>query len=85
MHVKLIEQYERTANQRVRLTLLSVAGKVYGVRCTADLQNALWQPSPFATSDTGPLGESPVEGTGGWLSFYVPIGGPGWFFRVEAR
>jgi hypothetical protein len=80
-----IEQYDRTPNNRLRLTFLSVLGKSYNVGCIPDLTKSAWQPSPLAATDTAPFQETPVEGTGEWLSLYVPIGGPAWFFRLEAK
>lgn len=80
-----IEQFECTPGDRLRLTLLSVAGKVYSVVCTTDPLAGVWQPSPTATTDSSAFQGAPVEGTGDWLSLYVPIGGPAWFFRVEVR
>ena len=80
-----VEQLERTLNNRLRLTLLSVPGKVYNVEFTADLQGGDWKPSPFALSDVAPFQETPVEGNGDWLSLYVPIDTTTWFFRLEAK
>jgi hypothetical protein len=80
-----IEQYERTSNERLRLTFLSVRGKVYSVACISNISSGKWQPSPMAAGDTAPFQETPVEGTGDWLSLYVPVGGPAWFFRLEAK
>jgi hypothetical protein len=79
-----IEQFERTAQGRLRLTLLSVPGKVYHVVCTTDPALGGWRASPVALSDTALFQERPIEGTGDWLDLYVPIGGPAWFFRLEA-
>ncbi len=80
-----IERYSRTPNGRLRFTLLSVRGKLYSVGCAADPAKGMWQPSPFALSDTDTFQGSPVEGTGDWLSLYVPIDSATWFFRLEAR
>ena len=80
-----IERYDRTPNNRLRLTLLSVRGKVYSVVCTTDPAQGVWHPCPFALSDTDPFLETPVEGTGDWLSLLVPIDASTWFFRLEAR
>lgn len=80
-----IERYEPTPNHRLRLTFLSVPGKAYSVACATNVTSAVWQPSPFAVSDTGAVQESPAEGTGDWLSLYVPIDASTWFFRLDVR
>jgi hypothetical protein len=80
-----VEAYERTPNQRLRLTFLSVPGKVYHVACTTNPAEAVWQPSPFALSDTDAFQETPMEGTGDWVSLYVPIDARTWFFRLNAH
>jgi hypothetical protein len=80
-----IEQYDHTPNNRLRLTFLSVPGKVYGVGCAANLTDAVWRTSPLAFSDTDSFIATPVEGTGDWLSLYVPIDASSWFFRLEVR
>jgi hypothetical protein len=80
-----IERYEPTPNNRLRLTFLSVPGKAYSVACATNVTGAGWQASPFALSDTGAVQESPTEGTGDWLSLYVPIDRSNWFFRLEVR
>jgi hypothetical protein len=80
-----IEQCERTLNNRLRLTFLSVPGKVYSVGCATNLTDVVWQPSPVALSDSDPFGQAPVEGTGDWLSLYVPMDTANWFFRLEVR
>ena len=80
-----IEQYDRTPNNRLRLTFLSVPGKVYSVGYAANITDSAWQASPLALSDTDPFKQTPVEGTGDWLSLYVPIDASNWFFRLDVR
>jgi len=80
-----IEQYDRTPNNRLRLTFLSVPGKVYSVGCATNVTDTVWQSSPLALSDTDPFLTTPVEGTGNWLSLYIPIDASDWFFRLEVR
>jgi hypothetical protein len=79
------EQTLPTANGRLRLTFLSVAGKCYGVRARARLEDPLWQPCLFSVGDTGPVQTTPAEGTGDWLSLYVPIQEPVRFFRLTVE
>lgn len=40
-----------------------------------------WTPSPIADSDTADFQTTPIEGTGGWLSIYVPGDLSSAFFR----
>lgn len=80
-----IEQYERTPAGRLRLTFLSVAGKVYSASCATNLTQAVWAPCSFALSDTASMDLGQVEGNGDWLSLYVPIQGPASYFRLVAR
>ncbi len=80
-----VEHYERTPNNRLRLTFLSVPGKAYSVACATNVVDTVWLRSPFALSDTGPVQENPTEGTGDWLSLYVPIDASNWFFRLDVR
>jgi hypothetical protein len=62
-----------------------VPGKVYSVGCATNVTDTVWQPSPFALSDTDSFMAAPVEGNGDCLSLYVPIDVSDWFFRLEAR
>jgi hypothetical protein len=80
-----IEQYGRTPAGRLRLTFLSVPGKVYSLGCATNVTHAAWQPAPFALSDTDPFTAALAEGTGDWLSLYVPVDATNWFFRLEVR
>lgn len=80
-----VEAYERTPNQRLRLMFLSVPGKIYSVACSTNPAETVWRPSPFALSDTDAFQETPMEGTGDWVSLYVPIDTRTWFFRLNAR
>jgi hypothetical protein len=80
-----IERIDPTPNHRLRLTSLSVRGKLYSVSCTASLADGAWRPCPVSTTEDGAFSESPVEGTGDWISLYVPLDASTWFFRLEAR
>ena len=66
------EDYGLTANGRFRISFLSVPGKIYGVRYVTDMGLSRWTPSPMAVSDTADFQTTPIEGTGDWLSIYVP-------------
>jgi hypothetical protein len=68
----LAEDHGATANGRFRIGFLSVRGKLYGVRYVTDLRHTLWNPSPIAVSETADFQTRPTEGTGGWMSLYVP-------------
>lgn len=78
----IVEQFNPSANGRLRLTFLSVAGKTYLMRGTTDLAEPVWQPSAFALSEAGPLQTTPAEGNGDWLSLYVPVQDPMRFYRL---
>ena len=80
-----IERCELTPAGRLRLTFLSVAGKVYSADCATNLTQAVWAPCPFALSDTGSMDTRQAEGTGDWLSLYVPIQEPASYFRLGVR
>lgn len=80
-----IEELAFASNQRLRLTFLSVPGKIYTAFCASDLMPGAWEPTPFALSESGPVQVTPVEGNGDWLSLYVPVEAPSRFFRLEAR
>jgi hypothetical protein len=80
-----IEQSALTPNGRLRLTLLSVAGKAYSVQCATNLTAAVWTPCPFGLDDTGPLQLTPGEGTGNWFSLYLAIEEPARFFRLSVE
>lgn len=80
-----IEGFEATPNLRLRLVFLSVSGMVYSVRSTTDLKQGVWESSPCSLSDTGDPGLTPVEGTGDWMSVYVPMQEPGRYYAVEVR
>ena len=66
------EDYGMTTNGRFRITFLSVPGKVYGARYVTDAGLGRWTPSPLAVSDTADFQTTPIEGTGDWLSLYLP-------------
>jgi len=80
-----VEQYERTPNSRMRLTFLSVPGKAYTVGCATNVTATVWQSCPFSLSVSGEFQQTPVEGTGDWLSLYVPIDASTWYFRLQTR
>lgn len=75
------EDYGRTTNGRFRITFLSVAGKLYGARYVTALNHSLWVPSALAGSETGEFQTTPIEGTGDWISMYLPGGISSSFFR----
>ena len=75
------EQYGRTSHGRYAITFLSVPGKVYGVRYVTSLKQTQWTASPLAISDTADFQAAPIEGTGDWLTLYVPAPLPNAFFR----
>jgi hypothetical protein len=66
------EDYGLTSNGRFRISFLSVPGKLYGARYVTALNQRIWAASPVAASDTAPFGTTPIEGTGDWLSIYLP-------------
>jgi hypothetical protein len=77
-----IEQYERTPNNRLRLTFLSVAGKAYSAVCTTNPAASAWAPCDFGLSDTDTPETMPVEGNGDWLSLYIPMTASAGFIRL---
>jgi hypothetical protein len=77
-----VEEIARTPNGRLRLTFLSVPGKIYSAMSATNLTQAAWAPCAFALSDTGPLQTVPAEGNGDWFSLYLPIEEPARFFRL---
>mgnify|MGYP003876457991 CR=1 FL=1 len=71
-----IEKLDRVTDQLLRISFLSVPGKVYrlwGASLTLHEGKFDWQLEPYSRTLNGPLGEGPVEGTGFWLDFYVPL------------
>jgi hypothetical protein len=75
------EQYGMTANRRFAITFLSVPGKLYGARYVTSLKQTQWTASPLATSDTADFQTQPIEGTGDWLTLYMPAELSHAFFR----
>lgn len=70
------EQFERTPNGRICITFLSVPGKAYrieGASMTLSDGSYDWRPCEYSLTETGETQTGPVEGTGDWLSFYVPL------------
>jgi hypothetical protein len=80
-----IEWLERTPNGCLKLTFLTVPGKVYRVSCAADPAQDIWEPCPFALWDIGLPDTAAVEGDGDWLSLFVPTEAPARFYRLEVR
>ncbi len=80
-----IERTMQTPNHHLQLTFLTVPGKVYSLSYATNLARASWEACPFTLSDTADLQTSPTEGTGDWLSLYVPIEEEVRFFRLEVR
>ncbi|MCP5526297.1 MAG: hypothetical protein H7A47_05760 [Verrucomicrobiales bacterium] len=66
------ERLQRTPNGRLRISFLSVPGKVYGARYVTNPGLTRWTPAPLAVSDAADFQPAPIEGTGDWLSLYVP-------------
>jgi len=81
----LVEQILPTFTGHLRLTFLSVPGKVYSVRVANNLTEAVWEPAAFSLSEDSPLQTTPAEGHGDWLSLYVPIQEPIRFYRLVAE
>jgi hypothetical protein len=77
-----IEQYARTPNNRLCLTLLSVPGKVYSALCATNPAASAWAPCAFGLSDTDTPETVPVEGSGDWLSLYIPMTATAGFIRL---
>lgn len=75
------EQFGLTLNGRLAISLLSVPGKLYGVRYVTDMKQTQWTASPLAVSDTADFQTQPIEGTGDWLTLYVPAELSHAFFR----
>ena len=75
------EDFGRTPNGRFAITFLSVQGKLYGVRYVTDMKQTQWTASPLAVSDTADFQTQPIEGTGDWLTLYVPADLSHAFFR----
>ena len=66
------EEFGRTTNGRFGITFLSVPGKLYGARYVHSLNQPLWTPSPVAATESAPFQATPLEGTGDWLTLYLP-------------
>jgi hypothetical protein len=81
----MIDWLARTPGNRLRMTFLSVPGKIYSVHGTTNLTETLWELSPFALSEAGPLALTPAEGNGGWISLYLPVEESSRFLRLEVR
>jgi hypothetical protein len=71
-----------TPNQRLRLSFLSVPGKIYSACAATNLTQAVWASHAFALTDTDPIQTILVEGTGEWISLFLPIEEPVRFFRL---
>ncbi len=80
-----IEELLPTASGSLRLTFLSVPGKTYSLATTGELGQVSWDPCAFALSESGPVQVTPVEGDGGWISFYVPAEPSTRFYRIAGR
>ncbi|HAB14935.1 MAG TPA: hypothetical protein PLX89_05980 [Verrucomicrobiota bacterium] len=79
------EETTLTPNGNIRITFWSIAGKVYLAECVADPSQPEWNFCPWALSDTGPTQAAPVEGTGDWLSLYLPIETDFRLFRLVVK
>jgi hypothetical protein len=77
-----IEKQRLLAN-RMELQLLSVPGKAYVVETVPTLSTNSWRTCQFATSPDGPLASDIIEGTGDWISFYLPYTNR--FMRISVR
>jgi hypothetical protein len=69
------EQLGRMSNGCVRISVLTVPGKVYRVEEAGPgwVQDAwTWAPQPFATTPAGRPDQTAIVGTGHYLDFYVP-------------
>jgi hypothetical protein len=80
-----IEMLNRTPNARLRLTFLSVPGKCYTTTCSTNLSKSAWTTCPFSLTDAGTTQTTPAEGTGNWLSLYVPLEQPSRFIRLNVQ
>jgi hypothetical protein len=85
----MTEYFERVANNRFMIDFLSVPGKSYTIeQADAALNNSGqfdWNAAPFALDVWGEYRGGHVDGTGGWMAFYVSTtNAPGvWRLRVE--
>ncbi len=79
------ERFAATNNGRLRIEFLSVPGKAYSVQGARDLKAPAWQPCPWSGSAAGALATGPQEGTGNWLSFYVPATNTMPILRLEVE
>jgi len=82
------ERFAQTSNGRLRISFLSVAGKVYrvwGAPLTLSGGQFDWRPHPYALTENGPLTEGPAEGTGYWFDFFVPLSETNQVFRLTVR
>ncbi len=81
-----IEDIECAASKRLRIVCLTVPGKVYRLDARLNLTGSVWQPAPCARSETAPLTDGPIEGTGDFISLYIDTqsaGGRFYRLRVE--
>jgi hypothetical protein len=69
---------------RLRLTISSKEGVSYRLESVGLLTSGNWSTDAFAVVPTGALSSSPVNGTGGEITIYVPydFSGPNRFFRI---
>jgi hypothetical protein len=81
-----IEHFDVLPSGRAKLEFLSVNAKAYNVQYSTNLVSRIWVDSPYALSETGALQTGLAEGTGDWLSFYVPvISGTNRMWRMRVR
>jgi len=83
-----IEKLDRVTDQLLRISFLSVPGKVYrlwGASLTPHEGAFDWQLEPYSRTLNGPLEKGPVEGTGSWLDFYVPLSEDGRVFKLTVQ
>lgn len=80
-----IEELLPTASGSLRLTFLSVPGKIYTLTTAGEIGQPSWDPCAFALADAGPAQVTPVEGDGAWMSFYVPAEPSTRFYRIAVR
>jgi len=79
------EMFDRMSNGWAKIEFLSVAGKVYGVEQATTALTSTWTSCEYAHEENHPLTCDLAEGSGDWLTLYVPLTVTNRLLRMTVR
>lgn len=72
-------------NHCLQVQFYSVRGKIYRMYSSTNVVESGWEPAAFGGSDSGRWQLTPIEGSGQWLSLYVPLSDTNRVFRMDVQ